>query len=92
MTRQVSIVGYATEVHCDHCGRALKHGVRIDDGRTVGATCLVNKLTVPRRHMGKVYRYAAETVVHMAKVVERVQPGAWDRYGVNAESVEFELA
>ena len=34
----VSIISYREECNCDHCGRNLKHGIVLSDGRTVGAT------------------------------------------------------
>lgn len=92
MTTTIQITGYAPEAHCDHCGRALRHGVRIDDGRTVGATCLANKLTAPRKHAGRAYRLAADAVVHMAKVVERVPAHLWGQYGVSDAGLTFNRA
>ena len=91
MARTIQISGYNSEVNCDHCGRALRHGIQIDDGRTVGATCLANKLTAPRRHAGKTYRLAADAVVQMAKVVQRVPSHMWSQYGVNDAAITFDL-
>lgn len=35
---QISIVGYESDCNCEHCGRALRHGIRLSDGRLVGAS------------------------------------------------------
>ncbi len=56
---QISIVGYESDCNCEHCGRALRHGIRLSDGRLVGATCLDKKLTKPRLHQGKSFRFGA---------------------------------
>lgn len=45
---EISIVGYTQEVHCQHCNKYLKHGIILDNGLVVGATCFENKLTEQR--------------------------------------------
>lgn len=94
MSDTITITGYepGPEVYCDHCGRHLVHGIRIDDGRTVGATCLANKLTAKLVYNGKGYRLPADKIVHMAKVVERVAPHARERYGINDRCITFPKA
>ena len=92
MTNTLRISGYVAEAQCDHCGRALRHGIRIDDGRTVGATFLANKLSAPRTHAGRPYRVTADTVVSAAKVVERVPAHLWAQYGVNEAAITFTRA
>ncbi|MFG0409515.1 hypothetical protein [Pseudomonas sp. FYR_11] len=89
---QIQIVGYESECSCEHCGRALKHGIRLSDGRTVGATCLDKQLTKPRSYHGKQYRFGAEFIVKIAKVVEYYSPANWARFGVSASSATFEAA
>lgn len=64
---QIAIVGYESDCNCDHCGRALRHGVRLNDGRVVGATCLDKKLTKPRQYQGNSFRFGAEHIVRIAK-------------------------
>ena len=86
----IEIVGYEEECHCMHCGRALRHGIRISDGRTVGATCLDKKLTAPKVYQGKKYRLGAELSIRAAKVAQFYAPAAWSRFGVNAETLRFE--
>lgn len=89
---QIQIVGYESDCTCEHCGRALKHGIRLSDGRTVGATCLDKKLTKPRQYQGKSFRLGAEIIVRTAKVVQRYSPSNWARFGVSASSTMFEAA
>lgn len=44
----ISILGYEQECYCDHCGRALQHGVQTDRLGVIGADCF-NKLIVSDR-------------------------------------------
>lgn len=90
MSNRIEIVGYEQEGHCEHCGRALKHCIRISDGRIVGATCFDKKLTAPREYFGEKYRFGAQHIVHIAKVVQKIPPHRWDSYGVSAQSAVFE--
>lgn len=89
---QIAIVGYESDCNCDHCGRALRHGIRLNDGRVVGATCLDKKLTAPKVYNGKKYRLGAELIIRAAKVVQWKQPSEWDRYGVSARTIQFTAA
>lgn len=89
------IVGYeacADCGHCGHCGRKLKHGIRLSDGRVVGANCFDRDLTLPKidRWTGKAYRVGAEHIIRMAKVVELYTLAeASRRYGISAASLTF---
>lgn len=88
----ISITGYEPETTCEHCGRQLKHGVRLSDGRVVGATCLDKKLTKAKNSGGRTYRLGAEKIVTIAKVVAWKDPSQWARYGVSHLSPVFESA
>lgn len=90
----IEIMGYETDCNCEHCGRPLKHGIRISDGRVVGAICLDKKLTVPRieRFTGKKYRLGAEFIIRAAKVCQFYAPASWPRFQINAESLSFTAA
>jgi len=88
----ISSVGYEQDCRCEHCGRALVHGIRISDGRVVGATCLDKKLTAPKIFNGKKYRLGAEMIIRAAKVVQWKHPSEWDRYGVSASTIQFTAA
>lgn len=87
---QLSIVGYEKETHCQHCGRALVHGIRLDDGRVVGATCLDKKLTKPKMYRGKPYRLGSELIIRAAKVAQFHAPSAWGRFNVSADTLQFD--
>jgi len=87
-----NITGYSQDEVCNHCGRSLKHGIKISDGRIVGATCLDKILTKPKMYHGKKYRLGAERIIHIAKVVELKSPSQWDAYMVSVKSTEFEYA
>lgn len=89
---QILIVGYESDCNCEHCGRALKHGIKVSDGRIVGATCLDKKLTKPRVYQGKSYRLGAELIVRAAKVAQWKPASEWARYGVSASTLQFEAA
>lgn len=82
-TTMFTIQGYQTECNCQHCGRLLKHGIVLSDGRIVGATCLDKKLTQPFIHNGKKYRLGTDYIVKAAKVIQRVDQAHWFNYGVS---------
>lgn len=90
MSNQLTIVGYEQEGNCEHCGRALKHCIRLSDGRIVGATCLDKKLTKPRTYQGKSYRYGSQHIIKIAKCAQFVAPHRWASCGVNQQSMTFE--
>lgn len=88
----ISIVGYTRDCHCEHCGRALVHGIRISDGRVVGAICLNNQLTLPKVYNGKKFRLGADLIIRAAQVVQWKAPSEWARYGVSAATIQFVAA
>lgn len=90
MTNTIGIAGYEQDCNCEHCGRPLKHGIRLADGRTVGATCLDKKLTKPKVYHGKKYRLGAERIIHIAKVTQFKPASHWNDYGVAPLSGTFE--
>lgn len=92
MKNSILIIGYEQEANCEHCGRALKHGIRISDGRIVGATCLDKKLTAPKTYQGKKFRIGSEMIIRAAKVAQFKAPQTWERYGVNQNTMTFEAA
>lgn len=87
----ITITGYEQDGNCEHCGRALKHCIRISDGRIVGATCLDKKISKPKQYHGKSYRLGAEMIVKAAKCAQFVPAQNWARYGVNRHTMTFEL-
>jgi len=90
----ISIIGYEKEGNCEHCGRALKHCIRISDGRLVGATCFDKKITLAKSGSGnRKYRVGSEHIIRLAKIAQFVNPSNWSgRYGVNHTHFTFSLA
>lgn len=90
---KICITGYEKEENCDHCGKALIHGIRLSDGRVVGAICFANKLTAPYVYNGRKQRYAKEYIVKIAKLCQFIPREQWSKWGIfhnNAD--QFELA
>lgn len=85
----ISITGYEQDGHCEHCGRSLKHCIRVDDGRIVGATCFNKVITKPKQYNGKNYRIGEENVIRYAKLAEL---GKLAKAGIYAYQLTFELA
>lgn len=88
----LKITGYEQDCNCEHCGRHLVHGIRLSDGRVVGATCLDKKLTLPKVYQGKKYRLGSELIIKAAKVAQFKSHDQWPRYGVNDHTMTFESA
>lgn len=93
----LTISGYENDadgsIKCEHCGRMLKHGIRLSDGRLVGATCLDKKLTKARvSQSGKLYRAGSELIIKAAKCVQFVPENRWLSYGINKQILNFEAA
>lgn len=64
------IVGYSEDDVCAHCNKTLRHGIRLADGRVVGAQCFNKVLTLPQTYGGKSYRVGAEQIIRYAKIAE----------------------
>lgn len=88
----LTIVGYEQEGICAHCGRALKHCVRVSTGEIVGADCFDRKLTKPRTYQGKSYRVGAERVRYLAKAAQFWTPSRQLLAGLGPEMFSFEAA
>lgn len=89
----IVITGYTEDCNCEHCGRNLRHGIRISDGRVVGAQCFDKVLTLPQTYGGKSYRVGAENVIRYAKIAERfTAKAAESRFGVGLSHRTFRLA
>lgn len=66
----LTIIGYEQDGICQHCGRTLKHCVKINDGMIVGADCFDKKMTKAKTYQGKAYRLGAEKIRELAKVAQ----------------------
>jgi hypothetical protein len=79
----LTIVGYSQDEVCAHCGKSLIHGIRLADGRVVGAQCLNKVLTLPQVYGGKSYRVGHENIIRYAKIAERyTESEGIKRFGV----------
>ena len=89
----LTITGYDTDTVCECCGKSLVHGIRLADGRTVGAQCFNKVLTKPLSYGGKTYRVGAENIIRRAKVREFYSAGAAaERFGFYPHHFVFESA
>ena len=88
----IAIVGYEQQGYCQHCGRALKHCVRLGDGSIVGADCFDKKLTKPKVSQGKAYRVGAERIRELAKVAQFWTPSRQALAGYYPSHFVFESA
>lgn len=89
--KTITIVGCEVDGHCEHCGRALKHCIRLSDGRIVGAICLDKKLTAPKVYQGKKYRLGADLIIRAAKCAQFIPAHKWSGYGVSPSTMSFDL-
>ena len=79
----LTITGYDNDTVCECCGKSLVHGIRLDDGRTVGAQCFNKVLTKPLTYSGKTYRLGAENIIKYAKAAQFYTPSeAGRRFGI----------
>lgn len=93
MNGKIEICGYEQDGYCEHCGRALKHCIRIDDGRIVGATCFDKIMTKPLCYQGRKYRAGAENVIRYAKLRSKYNADALMRnFGLTAAHFVFDAA
>ena len=88
---EIQIEGYEQEAVCAHCNRNLKHGIKISNGTTVGASCFNNVLTKPKVYFGKNYRVGSSKIVELAKIAEFYDVSARLRqFGVSNTQLTFE--
>lgn len=88
----ITITGYTTDCNCEHCGRNLKHGIRIDDGRVVGAQCLDQVMTKPKVWSGKSYRIGKENVIRYARLRAKYNDSGLARFGIYSDMLTFQKA
>ena len=89
----LTITGYDTDTVCECCGKKLVHGIRLADGRTVGAQCFNKVLTKPLTYSGKTYRLGAEGIIKYAKVAEYYTPAEGGRrFGIYPNMLTFQSA
>ena len=87
------ITGYDTDTVCECCGKKLVHGIRLSDGRAVGAQCFSKVLTKPKTYSGKTYRLGAEKIIEYAKAAQYYTPAeAGRQFGIYPHMLTFQSA
>ncbi|WP_353269507.1 hypothetical protein [Gemmatimonas sp.] len=86
------IIGYEQECTCDHCGRALVHGVRVAGLGTIGADCFNKMVKANRRRFSGNGKPGASTVRDLAKLREFRSDDYLGRMGYYSHAFEFEAA
>jgi len=87
----LTITGYSNDEVCACCGKNLVHGIRLADGRIVGAQCFNKVLTKPITYGGKSYRLGAEGIIKYAKIAEFYTPqAASKKFNVYPEMLIFQ--
>ena len=91
--KKIQIEGYEQNADCAHCGRVLKHGIRISTGEVVGAQCFDKVLTAPREYLGKKYRCGAPRIIELAKIAQFYTPASrQSRFNVDQNHLTFTAA
>ena len=88
----LTIVSYEQDGRCEHCGRPLKHCIRLDDGRIVGATCFAKILTKPKTYFGKPYRLGPAEIVRYAQCAARYSEAGLAKLGLSTKHLTFEAS
>lgn len=92
-TQTLSIRGYEGECYCDHCGRALQHGVRTDSMGVIGADCFNKLIKANRNRFSGNGKPGASLIRTFARLRERRSDSDLCRMGYSAaRSFTFELA
>lgn len=92
MAKQISIIGYLQECYCDHCGRALHHGVRTDIFGVIGADCFNRLIIANRKRFSGNGKPGAPYVRTLAKLKERDSTEQLQRMGYGPHHFVFDLA
>lgn len=88
----LTITGYEPEVHCEHCGRPLKIGIRVAEKGVIGADCFVRMVKVDRKRFSGNGKPSAEMVRQYAVIISKGLAYAASRYGYSASVFAFQEA
>lgn len=88
----ISIMGYEGECNCDHCGRALAHGVQTDTHGIIGADCFNKLIKADRKRFSGNGKPGASLVRTFAKLRERDSWESLGRIGYSPRHFTFEVA
>lgn len=89
---RISILGYERECYCDHCGRALQHGVRTDLYGVIGADCFNKIIVADRKKFSRDGKPGAQYVRTLAKLKQRDSADHLSRMGYGPHHFVFDLA
>lgn len=88
----ISIIGYEQECYCDHCGRALQHGVQTDRMGVIGADCFNKMIVANRQKFSGTGKPGAPYVRTLAKLRARDSWESLRHIGYGPHHFVFELA
>jgi hypothetical protein len=88
----ISILGYEQECYCDHCGRALQHGVKVTGFGTIGADCFNKLIKADRKRFSGNGKPGSTLTRTLAKLRERDSSQQLSRMGYSDRHFVFELA
>lgn len=88
---QITIIGYEKQCDCDHCGRALQHGIRVTGHGVIGADCFRAMIKSDRKKFSQ-GKPDATFVRTLAKLAERDSPDMLRRLGYHASLFVYEVA
>lgn len=91
MAQTISITGYERECYCDHCGRALQHGVKTDTLGTIGADCFNKLIVADRKKFSRDGKPGAPYVRTLAKLKECDSADQLHRMGYGPHHFVFQL-
>ena len=89
---QISILGYERECSCDHCGRALAHGVQTDTHGVIGADCFNRLIKADKKRFSGNGKPGATYTRTLAKLRERDNWESLRRIGYGPHHFVFEVA
>lgn len=89
---QLTIIGYEQECSCDHCGRSLKHGIKVGGLGTIGADCFNKMIKADRKKFSGNGKPGASYIRMLAKLKERDNPQTLRNLGYGDWSFTFEAA
>ena len=92
ITATLTINGYTKECNCEHCGRALQLGVKVEELGIIGADCFVKLMAKNRARFSGNGKPSAKGVKEMAVIAAKGLDYASRMYGYSAKSFVFEAA
>lgn len=89
---KLTITGYDAECNCEHCGRALKLGVKTAEKGIIGADCFVKLVAKDRTRWNGNGKPSASIIRERAIIITKGLAHAARSYNLCAHSFSFDLA